>query len=451
MAGPRPTLTREQLRAHLRSNVFREGTADLVGAEIELIPLATTAGRVDIDASLARSDQLWASWPEAVGDRSEDAIPWRGGQLTREPGGQWEFSGPPLDTPEAAACAMERAVACLRKRARGHEFDFLAMGIHPWADTGSIDLHSGSHRYVAMQTYLDSIGPNGRRMMRLTASVQVAVDFGAGGEVAERWELAQRLAPVLTAAFANSAVSSGRPAAIPGLRASAWLGLDPLRTGFPARFLSDPNSSPIDQYLEFALEAPVMFLAREEGPYVVPVEPTSFANWMADGLPQGHPELADWDLHLSTLFPDVRPRGYLEVRAMDAPGIAWLGVPILLVGHAIRNTTSRRELLERLRPFHDELADLRIRAAEHALSDPTLRALALDLFAVVRRTLDGPAEGIVASYEERYIQPGITPGEELRARVTGVEELELRTLDSVEAERLAAIQRSDAPLAVTCP
>jgi glutamate--cysteine ligase len=450
MAGPRPSLTREMLRAHLRAQAFRDGPRDLVGAEVELIPWMAADGRVDVPGALRASDRLWASWPGADGWGDTEAIPWRGGRLTREPGGQWEFSGPPLDSPEETACATTRAVAILREQAATHGFDFLAAGLHPWADTDAIGLHRRSRRYEAMQAYFDTIGPAGRRMMRLTGSVQVTVDFVPGAVRRERWELAQRLAPVLTAAFANSAVAGGQPASSPCLRARTWLGLDPKRTGIPRSFLDDPGADPVDQYLAFALAAPVMFVAREDSPYEVPSEPTPFATWMESGLPAGYPDLGDWEMHLSTLFPDVRPRGYLEVRAMDAPGIAWLGVPILVVGHGFRDATARRELLELLRPLHGILPDLRVRAADRALGDPKLRGLAAELFTIVRRTLVGAAEELVAAYDERYIQQGLTPGEELRACIPPDDGLAPDHLLALEAERQAIASRAGAPHALSC-
>lgn len=450
MPGPHRSLNRPMLREHLRRVVFREGSRDRVGAEVELIPWAIVDGRVDFEAALAASDTLWHEWPEANERSQRGSIPWRDGSLTREPGGQWEFSGPPLDRPEETAGAMVQAVEVLRQGAATHGFDFLAVGLNPWANVETIGLRNRSARYLAMQEYFDTIGPSGRQMMRLTGSVQVAVDSLQGAVSNERWELAQRLSPVLTAAFANSAVQDGRPAESANCRAHIWLNLDPRRTGIPPKFLEDPGTEPVDQYLDFALNSPVMFVARADAPFYLPSEPTPFATWMEHGLPVGFPVLEDWETHLGTLFPDVRPRGYLEFRAMDAPGIAWLAVPILIAGHALRDARIRHELLEHLRPFHDSLDELRRRAAERALADPTLSELAGILFESVRRTLCGAAEELVAAYEERYIERGTTPGEEMRGCISPGELLDPALLIALEAEREAAADRGLAPPAQCC-
>ena len=438
MPTPRRTLTIEPLRAHLKAHAFASAAADLVGVEVELTPLATIAGRVDLDAARAGVDGLWADLPVAPG---EAAPSWRGGGLSLEPGGQLEYSGHPVGTPEEAARRTIRAVRGLRTLARRRGFDFVAVGLHPWATVDAIGLRTPAPRYRAMQAHFDALGPHGRRMMRLTGSVQVNLDFGGPDELAERWELAQRLAPVLAATFANSAVEAGRPAAVPGLRGETWLRLDPSRSGIPGGFLDAPDSDPADQYLAFALSARVMFLARPDGPYEVPSPPITFGAWMAEGLPWGYPDLADWRMHLSTLFPDVRAKGYLELRSMDAPGSAWLDVPVLLAGHALRDPIARRALLDHLRPHHEALPALRERAARIGLADPTLKDAAEALIRAVRPRLGEAHRAVVDAYAERYVRRAITPGEELRDLIPEGGTLDPAALLDLECDRAAAAGR----------
>lgn len=443
MPAPRPSLTVSQLRAHLLANAFRPGRADLVGAEVELTPLAIVEGRADVRAGQSRTDALWE---ELATDVDAKTIPWRGGNLSREPGGQLEYSGPPWPTPEAAASSTTRAVRGLRALARRRGFDFVAIGLHPWASPQAIGLHRATPRYRAMQRYFDAIGLQGRRMMRQTGSIHLAVDFGGEAEFRERWELAQRLAPVLAAIFANAAVWGGRPGYVTSsLRDLAWRSLDPRRTGVPARFLSDPESDPVDQYLDFATAAPVMFVTRPDGRLEVPGRQTPFANWMVEGLPEGFPDLDDWALHLSTLFPNVRPQGYLEIRTIDAPGAAWLGVPILLAAHALRDPHVRRGLLDLLRPYHNYFV-----AGYYSLRSPEYpRPLgdAIDaLFQAVRPLLAGEAEKLVDAFHERYTHRGLTPGSELRGIIPRGRRLDPIELLRLERERAAsAWSRISAP------
>lgn len=438
MPTPRRTLTVAQLRAHLKSHAFAPGPADRVGVELELTPLATFAGRVDLDAARAGVDGLWAGMPVTPGAAAPS---WRGGALSLEPGGQLEYSGDPCGTPGEAARRASRAVRGLRTVARRRGFDLVAVGLHPWASAEALGLRTPAPRYRAMQGHFDAIGPAGRRMMRLTGSLQVNLDYGSPADLRERWELAQRLAPVLAATFANSAVEAGRPATVPGLRGETWLHLDPSRAGIPAGFLEAPDSDPVDQYLAFALAALVMFVARPGGPYEVPSPPITFGAWMAEGLPAGYPDLADWRTHLSTLFPDVRAKGYVEIRSMDAPGVTWLGVPALLAGHALRDPAARRGLLDHLRPHHAALPRLRERAARLGLADPTLRDAAEFLVRAVRPRL-GKADGaIVDAYSGRYVRPGRTPGEELRDLIPEGGVLDPAELFRLERDRAAAAGR----------
>ena len=438
MPTARRTLTVEHLRAHLRAGAFGAGEADLVGVEVELTPLAISRGEVDLGAAREGVDRLWAGLSSGGGSKGPS---WQGGTLSREPGGQVEYSGPAARSPGEAARQAARAVRVLCYRARRLGFDLVAVGMHPWGSTEAIGLCIATPRYRAMQLYFDELGTCGRQMMRQTGSVQVNVDFGGPGERRERWELAQRLAPVLAATFANSAVACGRSAPVVGLRGEAWLQLDPGRTGIPRGFLEAPDADPVDQYLRFALAAPVMFVIQRDGLHEVPNPPIAFSEWMKEGLPAGFPEISDWQTHVGTLFPDVRPRGYLEIRSMDAPGTSWLGVPILLASHALRDAGVRRCLLDRLRPFHDELRSLRERAARLGVGDPALKDLSEALFHAVRPHLDGKAGALVDAYAERYVHRGRTPGEELRDRIPEGGVLDPAELLRLERERATVVVR----------
>ncbi len=436
MPTARPTLTIGRLERDVRDRLFARSARDRVGAEVELTPMAfDRSGAFDPASALAAASRV------------AEGSPPRGGLLTREPGGQIEISLAPRANPAAAARALGSAIAALRRRAARLGAALAPIGMHPWASAEELGLAISKPRYAFMQNYFDAIGPLGRRMMRQTGSVQVAVDLGADDrEARQRWELAQRLAPVLAAMFANSAVERGRPAGRAGLRAEAWLGLDPRRTGLPAGFLDDPGGDPAAHYAGLALDAPVMFVVGRDGDYAEPGRAASFRSWVVEGLEAaGFPTLDDWEIHLSTLFPEVRPRGYLEIRSCDAPGEAWAGVPVLVAATALRDPAARAELLDRLRPHHDELPDLRRRAAESALADPTLRALAGSLMAAVRPRLDPAAEATVAAYDERYVQTAMTPGDELAATIAPGGRLSAESLLAIERSRMGASGFAIAP------
>src|SRR5262249_8278686 len=151
-----------------------------------------------------------------------------------------------------------------------------------------VPLRTPTPRYRAMQKVFDETGPDGRRMMRLTASLQICVDLLPGAAGREQWLVANLAGPPLVAVLANPTGIDGRPAGLPGARTRIWQGVDPRRTGYDGRHL-DPVD-PIGAYAAFAAAAPRL-----------PI-----------------PEAADPSYHLTTLFPPVRPRGgYLEVRYLD--------------------------------------------------------------------------------------------------------------------------------------
>lgn len=414
MPSPRPELRLDDLRDHVRREVFRPSAAGKVAVEVELTPFVfDELGRPDHAGVQRFVDGFWT---DLGGDARRKRLPFRGGALTTEPGGQVEFSGPPLESPEAAARDALDSACDLVQRARSRDVALVSIGVHPWADPEEIGQNNRAPRYPAMQAYFDRIGPMGRRMMRLTGSLQVCVDCGAPEEIQPRWELAMRLAPVLTAVFANSAVLRGRPHAFASARAEAWLSIDPRRSGAPAAFLREPTGDPVEGYLEFALDAPVMFIAESgpEGPHHLPAPDFTFRTWLRDGSAFGWPARDDWDLHLSTLFPDVRPRGYLEVRAIDAPPLSAIPAAILLAGTALTRSSSTGELLEMLRAEPSSPSELRERAAKFALRDDALARLGRELFRIVRaQGLPPDAEALLAEYDERHVQTRRTPGDEL--------------------------------------
>jgi glutamate--cysteine ligase len=247
----------------------------LVGVEVELIPVT--------DTPLPRP--VAPAWLAA----GFDPVFVKAAAPTFEPGGQLELSPPPRPTVQGLIADIEmlwrRATAIAA--ARGIRLE--AVGLNPYHSCADVPLRLPTQRYLAMQQAFDEVGPDGRRMMRLTASLQIAVDLLPGRAGHEQWLVANLAGPPLAAAFANSAVTAGRPAGITGARTRIWQNADLRRTGYDGRHL-DPTD-PVGAYAAFAAAAPRLPIAQA-----------------------GQPAY-----HLSTLFPPVRPRGgYLEVRYLDA-------------------------------------------------------------------------------------------------------------------------------------
>ena len=262
-------------------------------AEAALAP-GPCAGRVGLEL------EAFPDAPHAEVAAALAGVAWPGGsRLTFEPGGQVELSGPCLSTPAEAIAAMEADAA------------ELAAAV-PVTFTG---MHGGpprprvldAPRYAAMEAYFDAAGPEGRRMMRDTASVQVNVDTGDDA----RWRLLHALGPVLAAAFANSPAAGWRSG-----RGRVWLALD--RTRCAPVGGSGPGA-----WVVYALAARVMLIRTSAERFVAVDGPMTLADWVASGHALGWPTADDVAYHLTTLFPPVRPRGWLELRFLDALPAPW--------------------------------------------------------------------------------------------------------------------------------
>jgi glutamate--cysteine ligase len=260
-----------------------------------------------------------------------------------------------------------------------------------------------------MEQYFDTRWPAGRTMMRNTASVQVNLDIGEPCDVASRWRRAHDLGPLLLGAFANSPLDpQGRPTGWCSTRFAVWDGIDPSRTG--AAYSDDRD--PCAAFTDYALGAGVMMVWPDgpDGDAVVPQPGLRFGDWIDHGHALGHPTRADLEYHLTTLFPPVRPRGWLELRMIDAlPDESWpvaVAVATALLDHpgAVAATDAA-------------LTSLRGRwtlAARRGLADPATRAAAEHCFAVAAEALPdlGASADLMAALDafgDRYVDQGRSP------------------------------------------
>lgn len=293
-----------------------------IGAELELIPFDAETRRLvpvapaDGKGSLPvmRAIARHAGWTEvpADGDPPSWSLP-NGGRISFEPGGQIELSSEVAPT----ASGLIRDLQCNAQRLSSsferQGISLESVGVDPYNDIADVALQLHRSRYERMTRYFDSIGPSGARMMRQTASLQINVETGP--HPYERWKLLNALAPYVTAIFANSPAYAGNPSGHRSYRAQLWRTLDTTRTGLPV-----DTEDPAGTYLRFALGAGAMMYGGG-APY-----PT-FAGWMGTGAPA----MEDWELHLTTLFPEVRPRRYFELRSADTIPPEYLAAPIAFI------------------------------------------------------------------------------------------------------------------------
>ncbi|UGY92288.1 ergothioneine biosynthesis glutamate--cysteine ligase EgtA [Streptomyces gobiensis] len=338
-----------------------------------------------------------------------------GSRLTREPGGQLELSTPPgeslAECVTTAAADVDVLQAALGRAGAALE----GRGLDPYRSPPRVLDHP---RYQAMETHFDRDGPWGRVMMRATAAVQISLDAGDDSDgpsgYRHRWQLAHRLGPVLVAAFANSPLWRGRRTGWVSTRQRVWARTDPGRTLPPP-----PSAAPREQWTRYALDAPLLCLRRRShngapADWTAPPQ-LSFRSWLRGGHPERPPTRADLAYHLSTLFPPVRPRGWLELRMIDAQrGDGWIAAT------AIATTLLDDPYAAKLAHAATEpltAPDIWLRAARHGPADPLLgpavrTCVAAAESALYRSDPGGVPHRAVAAFAERYADRGRCPADD---------------------------------------
>ncbi|GAO04205.1 glutamate--cysteine ligase [Anaeromyxobacter sp. PSR-1] len=233
-----------------------------------------------------------------------------------EPGGQIELSGRPFADVHVVAAELDRHLQKCREIAGDLGLEFLAAGYRPWG-TPATSPWMPKNRYAVMRPYLAARGRLGPDMMAMTASAQASFDFSGPRDMAEKLRVALAVQPAVAALFANSPIVNGRPAGWKSYRVAVWEETEPTRAGLLG-FAFEPgfDDDPYRRYAEWALDVPMIFFRRDGG-YVDPGGRT-FRQFLADGIAGERPTLVDWEDHLTTLFPEVRVKGVVEVRAADA-------------------------------------------------------------------------------------------------------------------------------------
>lgn len=298
----------EEAAAHIGAHSLQDGPVGRVGLEIE-------AHCFDLNQPMRRPG--WDELSAAIAD----VPPLPGGsRITVEPGGAVELSGPPCDGPSAAIAALRADRAVLRAAFARRNLGLVLLGTDPLRPTRRIN---PGPRYSAMEQFFTASGTGeaGAAMMTATASVQVNLDAGPRDGWTERVRLAHALGPTMIAVTANSPMLRGRFTGWSSTRQRVWGQLDSARCG---PVLGLDGDDPAGEWARYALRAPVMLV---NSPDAVPVTNwVPFADW-ADGravLGGRRPTEADLDYHLTTLFPPVRPRRWLEIRYLDSvPDALW--------------------------------------------------------------------------------------------------------------------------------
>jgi glutamate--cysteine ligase len=343
--------------ARIGGECLKDGATGSVGLEIEAhcFDLADPMRRPSWD-ELSR---VIAGVPELPG----------GSPITVEPGGAVELSGPPAESVLSAITAMQADREVLREAFARHGLGLVLLGADPLRPPKRVN---PGDRYRAMERFFAASGTidAGAAMMTSTASVQVNLEAGPREGWADRVRLAHALGPTMIAISANSPLLGAEFSGWRSTRQRVWSQLDSARCG---PVLGGCGDDPADDWVRYALKAPVMLV---QGAETVPMtEVVPFSDWAEGRAPLGgrHPTVADLDYHLTTLFPPVRPRGFLEIRYLDStPDDVWPAVVFALTT-LLDDPAAAQIAAEATESVATEW-DL---AARVGLGDPGLRAAAL--------------------------------------------------------------------------
>jgi glutamate--cysteine ligase len=254
-----------------------------------------------------------------------------GAAITLEPGGQFELSGAPLETVHETSGEIYAHLAQLGEVVRPLGLGLLALGMSPkWSRAETPMMPKG--RYRIMTAYMPKVGQLGLDMMYRTCTVQTNLDFSSEADMVKKLRVGLALQPVATALFANSPFTEGRLNGYLSFRSHIWRDTDPDRTGMlPWAF--EPGMG-FERWVDYALDVPMYFIKR--GDRYIDVAGHSFRDLMAGKLatlPGERATLSDWANHLTTTFPEVRLKRYLEVRGSDCgPRRMLAALPAFWVG-----------------------------------------------------------------------------------------------------------------------
>ncbi len=293
------------------------------------VPYAGRDGVAALLDGLARSTG-WTPITEggAVIGLSDDA---GGGAVSLEPGGQFELSGAPLPTVHATADEFEAHMAAVRAVGAPLGLGFAGLGMSPlWRLDDTPVMPKG--RYRIMARYMPTVGTRGLDMMFRTCTVQANLDFASEADMVRKLRVSLALQPVAAALFACSPFAEGKPNGFLTGRSDVWLDTDRQRSGMMA-FAFEPGMG-FERYVDYALAVPMYFVKR--GDTYHDVAGQDFRDLMAGrlpGLPGERATLSDWANHLSTIFPEVRLKRFLEMRGADmGPGPMVAALAALFVG-----------------------------------------------------------------------------------------------------------------------
>ena len=352
-----------------------------------------------------------------------------GASITLEPGGQFELSGAPFATIHETYDELQVHLEDLRWLSEHYGVRWAWAGLDPISQPDALPWMP-KKRYAVMRSYLPTRGTLGLTMMQRTCTVQANLDFKSEVDMGKKLRVGMGLASVVTAMFANSPFDAGGPCQLKSFRAQVWTDTDPDRTGLRPWAVDDTLAT-YERWVHFALDVPMFFFVRNSR--YVACAGLPFRRFLEEGY-QGHQAtMDDWELHLSTLFPEVRLKRYLEMRSADcvSPDLI-CALPALWKG-LLYDDTSLDASWDLVRRWSfDERQTHRLDAARLALDAPvpnkryTTKEIANELLDIALSGLKTQAQERDHESEVRYLAPlerltrrGLCPADESLAWYAG--------------------------------
>ncbi len=426
-SGGEPVTSKAQLVAYLEAGckpraLWRIGTEhEKFGFTLDDLRPLPYEGPAGIGALLAAMERF--GWRPVLEDGNVIALQHGACAISLEPGGQLELSGAPLETLHETCCEVQEHLAQVRRVGDELGIGMLGMGFQPkWRRDDIPWMPKG--RYRIMRAQMERKGRLGLDMMLRTCTVQVNLDFASEADMVAKMRIGMALQPVATALFADSPFTDGRPNGFLSYRSQVWLDTDPDRTGI-LPFVFEPGMG-FERYVDYMLDVPMYFVYRN-GAYI-DARGQSFRDFMAGrlpALPGERPLMGDWADHLTTAFPEVRLKRYIEMRGADGgPWDRLCALPALWVG-LLYDPVAQDAALELIRGWTaEEVIALRRAVPRLALRTPfrgrSVREIALEVLAIAREGLARRARYDRAGQNEAHFLntlqhiavTGVTPAEE---------------------------------------
>eukprot|EP00878_Enallax_costatus_P002682 GHUV01002870.1.p1 GENE.GHUV01002870.1~~GHUV01002870.1.p1 ORF type:complete len:428 (+),score=26.49 GHUV01002870.1:201-1484(+) len=267
-----------------------------------------------------------------------------GQSVTLEPGGQFELSGAPLKTLHQTCAEVNSHLYQVKTIGEELGIGFLGVGFDPKWRIDQIPIMP-KDRYRLMKAYMPTVGTRGLDMMFRTCTIQVNLDFESEQDMIDKFRIGLALQPISVALFANSPFIEGKPTGYLSTRGDVWTDVDAARTG-NLPFVFEPDMS-FEKYVDYAMDVPMYFVYRK-GKYVNALGQSwrDFMEGKLPALPGERPTMGDWENHLTTIFPEVRLKRFLEMRGADGgPWRMICALPALWVG-LIYEPQAQAEALE---------------------------------------------------------------------------------------------------------